>query len=200
MVRTFDCQCKCCSPGLKPSVLQHSGIWGSVYYRTGTDWSEIQEGWRKRDNFLLQNLYSLRDGTFHSMLHCTDNSKHIFPEMKLICLVPNFYIHVSVSDLYIPTIVPRQTYHCSFGNNKAAQLHFWEYINLNQTFILDSDQPFICSVAFITLFNVWLCVLDTGGQSTDSHDQTKPLSVNTTLQWGKGWNLQSSFLLSLDWA
>ncbi len=32
------------------------------------------------------------------------NLKHIFPEMKLRGLVPNFYILVSGSDLYIPTI------------------------------------------------------------------------------------------------
>ncbi len=32
------------------------------------------------------------------------NSKHILPEMKLRSLCPNSYIHVSVSDLYIPTI------------------------------------------------------------------------------------------------
>jgi hypothetical protein len=31
-------------------------------------------------------------------------SKKIFPEMKLRGLVPNFHIHVSVSDLYIPMI------------------------------------------------------------------------------------------------
>jgi hypothetical protein len=35
---------------------------------------------------------------------CTKNSKQIFPEMKLRGLVPNFYIHISVSDLYIPMI------------------------------------------------------------------------------------------------
>jgi hypothetical protein len=34
--------------------------------------------------------------------HCIENSKQIFPEMKLCGLVPNSYIHVSVSDLYIP--------------------------------------------------------------------------------------------------
>ncbi len=37
--------------------------------------------------------------------HWTQNLKHIFPEMKLSGLVPNFYIHVFQSDLYIPTIV-----------------------------------------------------------------------------------------------
>jgi hypothetical protein len=33
----------------------------------------------------------------------------MFPEMKLRGLIPNFYIHVSVSDLYITTISPQQT-------------------------------------------------------------------------------------------
>jgi hypothetical protein len=36
--------------------------------------------------------------------HRTENLKQIFPEMKLWGLVPNSYIHVSVSDLYIPII------------------------------------------------------------------------------------------------
>ena len=34
--------------------------------------------------------------------HYTENSKQIFPEMKLSGLVPNSYIHVSSSNLYIP--------------------------------------------------------------------------------------------------
>ncbi len=38
--------------------------------------------------------------------HCTENSKQIVPEMKQGDLIPNFYIHVSVSDLYISTIGP----------------------------------------------------------------------------------------------
>jgi len=37
-------------------------------------------------------------------VHCSKNSKHTFPEMKLRGLVPNFYMHVSGSDLYIPTV------------------------------------------------------------------------------------------------
>ncbi len=37
-------------------------------------------------------------------LHCTEDHIYIFPEMKLPGLVPISYIHVSVSDLYIPRI------------------------------------------------------------------------------------------------
>jgi len=36
--------------------------------------------------------------------HYTENSKQIFPEIKLRGLVTNSNIHVSVSDLFIPTI------------------------------------------------------------------------------------------------
>jgi hypothetical protein len=36
--------------------------------------------------------------------HCTENPIYVFPEMKLRDLVPNSYIHVSVSELYIPWI------------------------------------------------------------------------------------------------
>jgi hypothetical protein len=44
------------------------------------------------------------------IMHCTENLKQIFPEMKLHSLVPNFYIHVSVRILYIPTIRPQTQY------------------------------------------------------------------------------------------
>jgi hypothetical protein len=36
--------------------------------------------------------------------HNIENSKQIFPEKELCGLSPNFHIHVSVSNLYIPTI------------------------------------------------------------------------------------------------
>jgi hypothetical protein len=55
---------------------------------------------------------------------CTENSKHIFPEMKFRGLVPNSYIHVSVSDLYIPTIGPSLLLQQNRWTKKS-----WEYIN-----------------------------------------------------------------------
>jgi hypothetical protein len=48
------------------------------------------------------------------IMHCTENLKQIFPEMKLHSLVPNFYIHVSVHILYILTI-SLQTQHSKIG-------------------------------------------------------------------------------------
>ncbi len=55
--------------------------------------------------------------------HCTENSKQIFPEMKLRSLVPNSYIHVSVSKLYIPTISPPILLHHSWQDLNRSQIH-----------------------------------------------------------------------------
>jgi hypothetical protein len=42
---------------------------------------------------------------FESHCKCTiEYTKQIFPEKEVRGLSPNFHIHVSVSDLYIPTI------------------------------------------------------------------------------------------------
>jgi hypothetical protein len=46
-------------------------------------------------------------------LHCKEDPIYVFLEIKLCGLVPNFHIHVSVIDLYIP---------------EAVQFHFWEYL------------------------------------------------------------------------
>ncbi len=48
-------------------------------------------------------------------MHCTKKFKQIFSERKLRGLVPNFCMHVSVSDLYIPPIGPPILLHCVCG-------------------------------------------------------------------------------------
>ncbi len=63
-------------------------------------------------DFLLQNLKQFRSWGNEVLefekdtmqMHCTENLNQIFLEMKLRGPAPNFYIHVSASDLYIPTI------------------------------------------------------------------------------------------------
>ncbi len=37
-------------------------------------------------------------------VHCTENLNYLFPEIKLLDLVPNSYIHVSMCKLYIPRV------------------------------------------------------------------------------------------------
>jgi hypothetical protein len=48
-------------------------------------------------------------------MHCTKILKQIFLDIKLRGLVPNFCMHVSVSDLYIPTNGPPVLLHCVCG-------------------------------------------------------------------------------------
>ncbi len=101
--------------------------------------------------------------------HCKENPISVFLFWELRGLSPNFQIHAFVSDLYIPRIGPhisfskvdrpileiyksltdtcecrsRETEHHNsvLGNKEAVPFHLWEYINGNQTFILDSHRP-----------------------------------------------------------
>jgi hypothetical protein len=100
--------------------------------------------------------------TFIEMLHCKEDTIEVFPEMKLRVHVPNFYINVSVSDLYIPTICPpnllqqnrrtdcwticinrSQRHECIGIGNEVSQFHIWEYFF--QSFGTVSLQCNICS-------------------------------------------------------
>jgi len=64
---------------------------------------------------------------YHYWLHCKEEADLCIPRKETVrpqC--PNFHIHVSVRDLYIPTIGP------PIGpigiENVAAQFHFCEYL------------------------------------------------------------------------
>ncbi len=56
--------------------------------------------------------------------HDTENLKQIFPEKEFHCLNPNLQIHVSVSDLYVPTIdLLQENMWTEPGNLKIAHRH-----------------------------------------------------------------------------
>jgi hypothetical protein len=56
-----------------------------------------------------------------------ENLKQIFPEKEYRGLSPNFHIHVSMSELYIPTmglpILPEEIYGPILGIYKSSQTH-----------------------------------------------------------------------------
>jgi hypothetical protein len=78
--------------------------------------------------------YSLTS-KFQLYIHCSENSKPILPEMKLCGLVPNFYIHVSGSDLYIPTIglISNFYFLCCVGELSAPAVELNVHINSQHT-------------------------------------------------------------------
>jgi hypothetical protein len=53
--------------------------------------------------------------------HNTENLKQIFPEKELRGLSPNFHIHVSVSDLYIPMVCLRVSFETSFDSKQPKR-------------------------------------------------------------------------------
>jgi hypothetical protein len=53
---------------------------------------------------IFENLQSINLCEF--TVHCNENHISVFPEKEFYRLCPNFHIHVSVNDLYIPRISP----------------------------------------------------------------------------------------------
>jgi hypothetical protein len=96
-------------------VIGGSGFWGGGRCRT-LSYSNLFLTY-----FLCRANHRPSVPTLHR--HCTENSKHIFPEMKLRGLVPSSYIHVSVSYLYTHTIglpiLLQENWITNRGNNKS---------------------------------------------------------------------------------
>jgi hypothetical protein len=66
-------------------------------------------------------------GQDHTAKTKAENLKLIFPEKEYRGLSPNFHIHVSVSELYIPTMC------LPFLLEELYVDRSWEYINRSQT-------------------------------------------------------------------
>jgi hypothetical protein len=61
-------------------------------------------------------VFSYNALKLRSYSHCKENPIYVFLFWELRGLSPNFYIHVSVSDLYIPRIGP----HISLQQNRQT--------------------------------------------------------------------------------
>jgi hypothetical protein len=79
---------------------------------------------------------------------CTENMNNIFPEMNLRGLVSNFYIHVSVNDLYISVIGPREDPLWEYIVNRS-QIHEcgnWETEHYNSALETMRPRSFISGI------------------------------------------------------
>ncbi len=78
------------------------------------------------------------DHVIFQAIHCIEKVMHLFQQMELSGLVPNSYIHVSVSDLYFPRIgLP------IWMQQKLAD-RSWEYINcslIHYNSVLEITRP-----------------------------------------------------------
>ena len=94
----------------RATIRTGSFLWNSSYTLNGRAWGiswwlfYLTACVRKWSKFPL----CTKQSALH--MHCTENSKQRFPEMKPRGLVPYFYSHVSVSDLYNPMISPQTHY------------------------------------------------------------------------------------------
>ncbi len=67
----------------------------------------------------------VRHGLLNCKVHCTENPIFVFPEMKMRGLIPNSYIHVSVSDFYIPSIGLPTVFGCADSFPIPTFIYLW---------------------------------------------------------------------------
>ncbi len=69
----------------------------------------------------MKMLHGWETSDIHEV-HCKEDPIDVFPEMKLRGLVLNSYIHVPVSDLYIPMIEFSAQFLCRFWVKRCLKL------------------------------------------------------------------------------
>ncbi len=109
--------------------------------RTRRTWGSPSSSWPAQPT---PSAHASSGNPRHSLTHPTESPIYAFPEMKLRGLIPNSYIHVSVSDLYISTLDSRQLRHLSpqphtsyqksdffLVNSLYSHAHPWSCVVLN---------------------------------------------------------------------
>jgi hypothetical protein len=105
--------CHCCP---FPSITKY--IKGEHYAKVVMDGLIIfLSFYFKNPTKFLPSVCRVQAGLF-CHLHCKENPIYVFLFWELRCLSPNFHIHVSVRDLYIPRISP----HISLQQNRQTDL------------------------------------------------------------------------------
>jgi hypothetical protein len=97
--------------------------------------------------------------------------------------------------------IGRQNIKLFFGNDEAAQFHFWEFINRNQTFILDSHRPFFCSVIKNLVTKAYLGFLQEMQRETEHYNSFWEMENNEVAQlhFCEYVNRNQTFILDSHW-
>ncbi len=81
---------------------------------------------RSSDHSCLGEILQVNYTVYYWALQCKQDPICVFPEMKLLGLVPNFHIHVSVSDLHIPKdSPPKEERSSEYINRSQIHIHEW---------------------------------------------------------------------------
>jgi hypothetical protein len=110
------------APGVWAACCWHTGQDGAVLYRPNCSGHTQSPAQAETERKTMQSLLAAW------ITHCNENTNYVFLFWELRGLSPNFHIHVSVSDSYIPRIGP----HILLPQNRQTNRGNI-YINRSQT-------------------------------------------------------------------
>jgi hypothetical protein len=112
----------------------------------------------------------------------TENSKHIFPEKELRGHSPNSYIHVSVSDLHIPT---RSV--CLFCCKKIGGPIVGIYKSLTDTWMCKLGLRLRSSFSGSTQIEISLQCIGKSANTWSAHEDPLGTQLNSSPKVPRGW-------------